>query len=165
MTQVPNESVLPRSHNDSVTELIEYPYVKPADPMLYLLSEEPRILIVEDDPEVGELIGAILRPNWCKCVIRRSGVQGILAFTSQPVDLVITDLRMELGDGLDVIEAFRRTSQAPVIIVTGYAKEYANSVRFLDNVAVLNKPIEGPQLVALVERALEGGGFDKPRRA
>jgi DNA-binding response OmpR family regulator len=163
MTQTQNESVLPPSHSDSVTEIVEHPYIKPADPMLYLLAEEPRILIVEDDPEVGELIGALLRPNWCKCVIRRSGAQGILAFTSHPVDLVITDLRMQLGDGLDVIEAFRRTSQAPVIIVTGYAKEYANSVRFLDNVAVLNKPFEGSALVALVERALDRG-FDKPSR-
>jgi DNA-binding response OmpR family regulator len=164
MTQIQNESAMTRGHHESVAEVIEHPYVKPADPMLYLLSEEPRILIVEDDPEVGELIGALLRPNWCKCVIRRNGAQGILAFTSHPVDLVITDLRMQLGDGLDVIEAFRRSSSAPVIIVTGYAKEYANSVRFLDNVAILHKPFEGPELVALVERALDRG-FDKARSA
>ena len=57
--------------------------------------------------------------------------------------------------GSRLIQAVRRISQTPVIIVTGFAREYADHVRFLDNVAVINKPFETRTLMDTVELALE----------
>jgi signal transduction histidine kinase len=101
------------------------------------------------------LLSVMLRRVWFNCSVRRSGAQGIQAFIHDPVDLVITDLRMEAGDGIALIESIRRTSRVPVIIVTGFAAQYADRVRFLDNVALLNKPFEWAALVDLVEKALD----------
>jgi DNA-binding response OmpR family regulator len=119
------------------------------------ITEPPRILIVEDDTQLADVISNMLSSIWFNCFIRRSGAQGIQAFMHDPVDLIITDLRMEAGDGVALIETIRRTSQVPVIIITGYAKEYADRVRFLDNVALLTKPFEWKVLVELVEKALD----------
>jgi DNA-binding response OmpR family regulator len=119
------------------------------------ITEPPRILIVEDDPHLAEVIGTLLSRNWFNCAIRRSGSQGIQAFLHDPVDLIITDLRMQAGDGIALIQAIRRNSRAPVIIVTGFAAEYADQVRFLDNVALLHKPFDAQALVELIDKALD----------
>jgi DNA-binding response OmpR family regulator len=119
-----------------------------------LLAERPRILLVEDDPEMAELVATVLERNWFKCVVRRGGIQGTHAFVTDPVDLIITDLRMAAGDGVTLIEAIRRQSSSPVIIITGFAREYADRVRFLENVALINKPFDLQVLVDLVEIAL-----------
>jgi DNA-binding response OmpR family regulator len=119
------------------------------------ITEPPRILVVEDDPSMAEFIGALLRRNWFNSVVRFSGVQGIQEFISAPVDLIITDLRMQTGDGIALIEAIRRISQTPVIIVTGFASEYADRVRFLNNVAMVSKPFDSRVLVELIDKALD----------
>jgi DNA-binding response OmpR family regulator len=119
------------------------------------LTEPPRILIVEDDPAIAQLIATLLETNWFYSVVRCSGAQGVQAFAKESIDLIITDLHMPAGDGIALIQAVRRTSQTPVIIVTGFAKEYADHVRFLDNVAVIHKPFETQTLLDTVEMALE----------
>ena len=148
------EMALELEAKTSPAELISYPYDQPDETLTFLLAEKPRILVVEDDPAMAELIATVLQRNWFKCVIRHGGTQGIHAFASDPVDLIITDLRMSAGDGISLIEAFRRESSAPVIIITGFGREYTDRVRFLDNVAVINKPFDSRVLVDLVEIAL-----------
>jgi len=131
-------------------------------------NAEPRILVVDDDPAMADLIAAMLESTWLNCVVRSSGAQGIQAFAGEPVDVIITDLRMAAGDGVALIESIRRTSLVPVIIVTGFAREFADRVRFLENVALIHKPFDRRQLMDLVERALQirqpdgGKGWNLP---
>jgi two-component system, OmpR family, response regulator len=120
-------------------------------------EEEPRILVVEDDPAIAELIAAMLESAWLGCAIRSSGAQAVQAFAKTPIDVLITDLRMSAGDGISLIETIRRTSMVPVIIVTGFAREFADRVRFLDNVTLINKPFNRQSLIRLVEKALDAG--------
>ncbi len=137
------------------------PAEEPDELCPFPITEPPRILIVEDDPQLAEIIGKMLSGIWFNCVIRRSGTQGIDAFLQDPIDLIITDLRMEAGDGIALIQTIRRTSQVPVIIVTGYAREYADRVRFLNNVAIIHKPFDWAVLVDLVEKAVDTGNSNK----
>jgi DNA-binding response OmpR family regulator len=85
----------------------------------------PSILVVEDEPD---LVGTYER------ILRRMGYAVITAGTRQAAldtlrstptfDLVIADLRLPDGDGLDVVRAARQGHSAtPVIVVTGYASE------------------------------------------
>jgi two-component system response regulator CpxR len=143
------------THADISVQLLKPVPTAADDPCEFPIAEPPRIMIVEDDAQLAEIIAVMLRRVWFNCSVRRSGAQGIQAFIHDPVDLVITDLRMEAGDGIGLIESIRRTSRVPVIIVTGFAAQYADRVRFLDNVALLNKPFEWAALVDLVEKALD----------
>jgi DNA-binding response OmpR family regulator len=144
--------------DDDSVEVAESPVsAKPRKSSKLSLRSSPRVLIVEDDPAMSELIATLLSTQWIDCVIRRSGLQGSKAFRHYPVDLIITDLRMSEGDGIEMIERIRRFSPAPVIIVTGYSREYADRVRFLNHVAMIGKPFENEVLLELVERALEYG--------
>lgn len=127
----------------------------PDDTIEFPITEPPQILIVENDREMAELIATFLRGNWFNCEVRCTGAQGVEAFTHSPVDLIITDLKMDAGDGVAMIQSIRRVSQAPVIIITGFAGEYADRVRFLDNVALLSKPFDRQVLIDLVENALD----------
>jgi DNA-binding response OmpR family regulator len=142
-------------------QLLNLPELQPEQSVEFPITAPPRILIVEDDMHLADVIATMLSRIWFNCFIRRSGAQGIKAFTHDPVDLIITDLRMEAGDGIALIKTIRQTSGVPVIIITGYAKEYADRVRFLDNVALLNKPFEWKTLIGLVERALDAHGPDE----
>jgi DNA-binding response OmpR family regulator len=129
----------------------------PDDTIEFPITEPPQILIVENDRQMAELIATFLRGNWFNCEVRCTGAQGVEAFTRSPVDLIITDLKMDAGDGVAMIQSIRRISQAPVIIITGFAAEYADRVRFLDNVALLSKPFDRQVLIDLVENALDAG--------
>jgi DNA-binding response OmpR family regulator len=121
------------------------------------MARSPRVLIVEDDPAMSEMIATILSSQCINCLIRHSGSQAVKAFKNYDIDLIITDLRMGAGDGIELIESIRLSSFTPVIIVTGYSREYADRVRFLENVAVVGKPFESEDLLEMAERALDYG--------
>lgn len=141
----------------SLCELIRDLPPHPNDTIEFPITEPPHILIVENDRDMAELIAAFLRGNWFNCQVRCTGAQGVEAFVHTPVDLIITDLKMDAGDGIAMIQSIRRLSRTPVIIITGFAGEYADRVRFLDNVALLNKPFDRQVLIDLVENALDTG--------
>ena len=94
------------------------------------LTEPPRILIVEDDPAIAQLIATLLESNWFYSVApqQRRGCRHLSAGIDRP-DHHGPSLHAG-GDGIALIQAVRRISQTPVIIVTGLRSEYADHVRF-----------------------------------
>jgi DNA-binding response OmpR family regulator len=118
--------------------------------------DPPRILIVDDDPAMSEIMARLLVGFRYTCVIRCSGAQATQAFCRERVDLIITDLRMAAGDGIALIATIRRTSRVPVIVVTGFEPEYTDRLRRLENVIVIKKPFECQKLVEAVKHSLSG---------
>ncbi len=121
------------------------------------LIPSPRVLIVDDDPALAHMIEVLLKDRWFDCVVRRSGAQAIDAFTHDDFDLIITDLNMAAGDGVTLVETIRRTSQTPVIIVTGFERQYTERMRSLGNIAVIRKPFDFDELLDTIEAALQAG--------
>jgi excisionase family DNA binding protein len=121
--------------------------------------DKPRVLVVDDDDAVRDLIAQTLLAADYEVETAPDGPTALERLrTNQDVDLVITDLKMPGMDGLSLIREIRRqpaTATVPVIIITGFSTE-ANAIEAL-NLGVtyyLTKPFRMPKVVALAARVL-----------
>ena len=104
------------------------------------------ILIIEDDDSVRALLRTTLTNAGYTVLEADNGRQGIRVFRKAPTDLVITDLYMPDRDGLDVIEALRRSHRrVPIVAISGASGTmgYFPLAQSLGAVAVLQKPFAG----------------------
>jgi two-component system response regulator (stage 0 sporulation protein F) len=126
----------------------------------------PRVLLAEDETEMRGLIARTLRKEQCEIVEARDGAQLIRLLIThllappegrEPVDLIISDVRMPGANGLDVIAALRRQdAETPVILITAFgdADTHLEAYR-LGAVMVMNKPFEMDDLRVVVRSLVE----------
>ncbi len=117
------------------------------------------ILVVEDDRNMRELMANILAEVQPKAGIAcvENAHQAMEYVEGNPVSVVVTDLRMPGGDGIDVLAFVREHSpNTQVVLVTGYAT-VESAVGALKQGAFdyLRKPFETVELRCTVERALQ----------
>jgi DNA-binding response OmpR family regulator len=79
---------------------------------------EGRILIVEDDREIAELVAAYLEREGLAADIVGSAEEAVLECSASEPGLLVLDLGLPGADGLDFLRQFRESSDAPVIIVS-----------------------------------------------
>lgn len=115
------------------------------------------ILIVDDDRLILQCCNDVLRAEGYAPVLASSGEEGMEAIGKRPFDAIITDLKMQGKDGLDVLRfAKEREPDIPVIILTGYPtlNSAIESVR-LGAFDYVCKPLAPDELSLVVTRALE----------
>jgi len=117
-----------------------------------------RILVVEDDPDIAELIVHYLQNAGHTTGRLSSGAEVMAHLRSRPADLVILDLMLPGMDGMAVCDALRRdasTSQLPIIMLTARGDE-ADRVAGFERGAddYVTKPFSPRELVARVAARL-----------
>ncbi|MDJ0720709.1 MAG: response regulator [Desulfobacterales bacterium] len=117
------------------------------------------ILIIDDDPDILDLLDSILAADDYGICRAANGEEALACFGSQSVDLVITDLNMPGMGGLEVLSAVKRQdADMEVIVLTGNAT-VENAVQALrENGAFdyLTKPLDNIEdLLISVARAIE----------
>ncbi len=102
-----------------------------------------RILIVDDEEEIREIL-AVELADMGAVVLQASDVPEALAvFTSGPVDLVISDIRMPGASGVQLLSNLRtRTTTIPVILMTGFADITLPQAHDLGAETLLQKPFD-----------------------
>lgn len=119
-------------------------------------SERPRILIVDDEQAVRDLLSKTLTMADYDVDAADDGPSALDKMRAVSYDLLITDLKMPGMDGLSVIrEARRLAPDLRVIIITGYSTE-ASAIEAI-NLGVsgyLTKPFRLPRILAAAARAL-----------
>ena len=81
-------------------------------------GEDMRILIVEDERAIAEVEKAYIERDGYSAEIAADGLEGIGKFREKQFDLVILDLMLPGMSGIDVCREIRRSSSAPIIMVT-----------------------------------------------
>lgn len=81
-------------------------------------GEGGRVLIVEDDREIAELVAAYLARDGLSAAIAGSAEEAILECAERGPDLLLLDLGLPGADGLEFLRHFRERSTSPVIIVS-----------------------------------------------
>jgi signal transduction histidine kinase len=121
------------------------------------MREQPKVLVVDDEESVVVTIKAILQLDGYNVATTTSGVQARAMVRDVEYDLVLTDLRLEDGDGLEVLKAVRENYPETVtIMLTGYASlESAIQALRAGAYDYLVKPSEVEELRATVARGLE----------
>ena len=124
----------------------------------------PRVLIVEDDENINNLLREALTKHGLNCVQAFSGTEGLIVFKNDKFDLVLLDLMMPGMDGQTLTSRIREVSNVPIIIVS--AKSSVDSkVDLLTSGAddFVGKPFELKELIARVDVQLRRNGSDESK--
>jgi len=121
------------------------------------MREQPKVLVVDDEESVVVTIKAILQLDGYDVATTTSCKQARVMVRDTEYDLVLTDLRLEDGDGLEVLKAVRESHPETVtIMLTGYASlESAIQALRAGAYDYLVKPSEVEELRSTVARGLE----------
>jgi len=122
-----------------------------------LASIPIHVLIVDDDEAHAEAVAQILQRVGCECMIANSGEKGASLIESENFDVVVTDLKMEDVDGLEILRKTKaELPQAEVILLTGHGSlQSALSAGQHGALTYLTKPIDVNELRKAVEKAGE----------
>jgi len=119
-----------------------------------------RILIIEDDPEVRQLLKVLLTRSGYEVAEAEDGKAGIHAYRTQPCDLVITDLIMPRKEGLETIVDLRREfPDLKIIAISGGSRagqvDYLNAAKLCGASHIFRKPFDNQDLLDSVRGLLE----------
>jgi two-component system response regulator VicR len=114
-----------------------------------------RILVVDDEPPIVDMLVYNLRRNNYEVVIARDGEQALVKARQEQPDLIILDLMLPHLDGLEVCRALRRERDVPIIMLTARDTEVDRVVGLelgADDYVV--KPFSVRELMARVKNVL-----------
>lgn len=119
------------------------------------MNKTPRILIVDDEPQIGRVLRTGLKSHGYDVRVAADGLSGLETFDDWHPDLVITDLTMPNMGGLELCRRLRAISQVPVIVLSARGEEKAK-VEALDIGAddYVTKPFGIEELLARIRAAL-----------
>jgi DNA-binding response OmpR family regulator len=116
---------------------------------------QPHILVVDDDPQIRELLQEYLAQNELRVSVALSGAQMSQILADEVIDLVILDLRLAGEDGMTIARTLRDQSAIPIVMLTGVRDE-ADRVMGLELGAddYLTKPFSPRELLARIRTVL-----------
>jgi two-component system, OmpR family, response regulator len=116
---------------------------------------QPHILVVDDDPQIRELLEEYLTENALRVSVVSSGQQMAKILADEAIDLVVLDLRLAGEDGMAIARTLREQSAIPIVMLTGVRDE-ADRVMGLELGAddYLTKPFSPRELLARIRTVL-----------
>ena len=114
----------------------------------------PRVLIVEDDPDIRETLGEVLVSAGYETAEAANGLEALANARSAPPDLIVLDLMMPVMDGWQFRSAQRRDpalAAIPVIVISASGPSSS-----IDADTFLEKPFPTDRLVAEIARLARG---------
>ena len=129
------------------------------------MNDKQTILVVDDDPNISNLIRLYLEKEGYGVVIRERGDDALQYFATDPPSLVLLDLMLPGTDGWQVCRSIRQVSSIPIIMISAKDETF-DKVLGLELGAddYITKPFEGKELVARVKAVLRrcaGASNDK----
>jgi two-component system response regulator PilR (NtrC family) len=118
---------------------------------------KPRILIVDDEPSMREMLRIVLRRDGYDVIVAESGLQAIEALKQEPIDLLLSDIRMPDVSGVEVLRAAKELNRDVVaFMMTAYAStDSAVEAMRLGAVDYFTKPFNMDELRLKVRQHLE----------
>jgi DNA-binding NtrC family response regulator len=121
-----------------------------------MTESHERILVVDDEEHVRTLFSRVLQKEGYEVDCAASGSQAMEKLTRDSFDLVLTDLKMNGIDGLDLVKKGKTISRGlPFILLTGYGTAQTAASAAKEGADVfLMKPIDMNELKLAVRKAL-----------
>jgi two-component system response regulator HydG len=120
-----------------------------------MIAASARILIVEDDTDVGNALSSELAHAGYRCELALSGPAALSEVEHTAFDAVISDLRMDGMGGLELLETLTRERPLlPVIIVTGVSGGSATDAMERGAFHFFTKPLDVEELRGVIEQAI-----------
>ncbi len=132
------------------------------------MNTKPHLLIVDDDPEIGDLLSDYLSQHGYRVSSAQNGDDMWRAFKKAKIDLVILDIMLPGDDGITLCRKLRETSEVSIIMLSAVDEE-ADKVVGLEVGAddYLAKPFSPRELLARIKALLRrsSGDLAEKRRA
>jgi DNA-binding response OmpR family regulator len=114
-----------------------------------------RILVVEDEPVIRELVRSLLTDSEVEVETASNGIEGLKLARTQPFDLILLDVVLPLLDGISVCRLLKsepQTALVPLHMLTAKAKstDVEAAMKAGAN-GYIHKPFRGAELLDLVE--------------
>lgn len=120
------------------------------------MSEQPlKIMVIDDENIVGKRLKPALEKTGDMVEAFEDGEKALARFNEEPFDIVVTDIRMDKIDGIEILERVLSISgRTKVIIITGYATiEIAREALSKGAFEFIAKPFKPSDLRMIIERA------------
>jgi CheY-like chemotaxis protein len=116
-------------------------------------------LVVDDNKDFAENLAEILRDRGDEVVIAENGRDAAREVAIRRFDAILTDMRMPLMGGAELVHEIRRVDPgAPAMVITAHVGDDAlEAARHEGLLAILSKPVEVPRLLALLACARRDG--------
>ncbi len=120
------------------------------------MTDQAKVLVVDDDPAVGKVLSAILAQAGCEALHAESTKRAIALLGTHSIDLVISDLRMPESDGFAMLEQLKQQwPEVPLIMLTAHGSvPLAVAAMRAGAADFMLKPFERQEVVATVQRVL-----------
>jgi two-component system, OmpR family, response regulator len=113
------------------------------------------VLLVEDEPSVGELVRSYLTRDGYRVIWVRSGEDALVELGRHPIRMMVLDIGLPGMDGFDVCRAVRSRSQVPIVMLTARDEEPDRIVGLeVGADDYLSKPFSPRELVARMKAVL-----------
>jgi CheY-like chemotaxis protein len=133
----------------------------------------PRVLVVDDDPMVGQTIEVLLQRQGFDVTLADGGEAGLMALESQSFDVMLVDIFMPHMRGFESIRIFHeRAPTIPLIAMSGYAfassaspsPDFLRMALELGASRCLRKPFTPEVLVSIIHECLARSDEDVPTK-
>jgi CheY-like chemotaxis protein len=113
-----------------------------------------RILVVDDDPQIREALGKLLRAEGYEVVLAADGREGVEQFDPQHMDLLLLDLQLPVRSGWDIFGTVTSLNPwLPIIVITGRPNQYELATQ-AGVCALMEKPLDVPTLLRTIASLL-----------
>ncbi len=120
------------------------------------MPKAPSVLVVDDDPEMRELLLDVLGHEGYEVAEAKDGTEAVLALRARPFDVIVMDKNMPGPSGLDLLPGFRRVCPASRIIMMTAFGDVPSYMEAVEKGAVefLFKPFRMEEMKAAIVKAL-----------
>jgi DNA-binding NtrC family response regulator len=120
------------------------------------MDAQLQVLLVDDEAIVGKRLKAALEKHGYAVEVLQEGRAAIDLLKAREFDVVVTDIRIDEVDGLDILEAVQENSpRTKTILITGYATaEVARAAMAKGAFDFIAKPFKPKDLQQVIERAV-----------
>ncbi len=129
------------------------------------LPRRRRVLYMEDDPSVRDVLARLLRRAGFACIEAPDGEVGLALARRRAPDIAVIDMQMPRLDGLAVLQEMRRDpalARVPAVFATGQADRATHARAAEVGVELLAKPVDAAALLEALERVLAAGTRGRP---
>jgi two-component system, OmpR family, KDP operon response regulator KdpE len=114
-----------------------------------MTSEVPLVLVIEDEPQLQRILRLALEANGMRHLEAITAAEAIKRVRHQPPDLIIADLGLPDGDGIEVVRAARTLTNVPILVLSARSQEQ-DKIAALDAGAddYVTKPFSTGELLA-----------------
>jgi len=121
------------------------------------MSKAPKILVVDDDAELVQVMSNTLRSKLYDVVVAYNGEEGLEKAKKERPDLILLDIMMPVRDGFSAAEQFKKDealSKIPIIAITSFSESLGQPFDYQFD-EYINKPIRAKDLLNVVAKYLK----------